>query len=266
MMRRVLGVVAAVILAAVGTAVLVMFVRGAETRALAGQETVEVLVVKEPVSKETTAEELAAFVTTERVPAKVRAVGSVADLDDLDGQVVAVDLVPGEQLVKTRFATPAQLAEQSQVEVPGGLQEVTISIEPQRAVGGQLRPGDTVGFYSSFDFEDDREEEQIAAEENPDYRQELSETTKVILHGLLVTNVQVEQLPQQTVSGEGTEESSGPDLAPTGNLLVTLAVDTSQAERIVFTAEHGLVWLTAQDKDTTTEGSQLRVPRNIYDD
>lgn len=265
MMRRVLGVLAAVVLAAVGTAVLVLFVRGAEARALAGQETVEVLVVKEPVAKETAAEELAAFVTTERVPAKVRAAGSVTDLDDLDGQVVAVDLVPGEQLVRTRFATPAQLAEQSQVDVPEGLQEVTISVEPQRAVGGQLRPGDVVGFYSSFDFQDEREEEQIAAEENPDYRQELSETTKVILHGLLVTNVQVEQLPQ-TTAGEGEDEPSGPDLAPTGNLLVTLAVDTSQAERIVFTAEHGMVWLAAQDDDTTTEGSQLRVPRNIYDD
>lgn len=265
MMRRVLGVVAAVVLAAIGTAVLVAFVRGAEARALAGQETVEVLVVKEPVSKETTAEELAAFVTTERVPAKVRAAGSVDDLDDLEGQVVAVDLVPGEQVVRTRFATPAQLAEQSQVEVPEGLQEVTISIEPHRAVGGQLRPGDLVGFLSSFNLEDKREDEQIAEEENPDYRQQLSETTKTILHGLLVTNVQVEQLPQ-TATAEGEGEPSGPDLAPTGNLLVTLAVDTSQAERIVFTAEHGTVWLTAQDEDTTTEGSQLRVPRNIYDD
>jgi pilus assembly protein CpaB len=266
MMRRVVGVIAAVVLAMVGTAVLVMFVRGAEARALAGQETVEVLVVKEPIDKETTAEDRAAFVTTERIPAKVRAADSVADLGDLDGQVAAVDLVPGEQLVRTRFVTPAQLAEQSQVEVPEGLQEVTIAIEPQRAVGGQLRPGDTVGFYSSFDLQDEREEEQIAAEENPDYRQELAETTKVILHGLLVTNVQVEQLPQQTVSDEADDGPSGPDLAPTGNLLVTLAVDTSQAERIVFTAEHGMVWLTSQDEDTTTDGSQLRVPRNIYDD
>lgn len=265
-MRRVLGVVAAVVLATIGTAVLVIFVRGAEDRALAGQETVEVLVVKEAVSRETKAEELAAFVTTERVPAKVRAAGSVTDLDDLDGQVVAVDLVPGEQLVRTRFATPAQLAEQSQIEVPAGLQEVTISIEPHRAVGGQLRPGDLVGFLSSFDFEDEREDEQIAEAENPDYRQQLSETTKTTLHQLLVTKVQVEQLPQPVGSEEEGDEPSGPELAPTGNLLVTLAVDTAQAERIVFTAEHGTVWLTAQNEDTTEDGSQLRVPGNIYDD
>jgi pilus assembly protein CpaB len=264
MMRRVLGIVAAVLLATVGTAFLVIYVRGAEERALAGEETVEVLVVKEAVDRETKAEDLAAFVATERVPAKVRAAGSVTDLDDLDGQVVAVDLLPGEQLVRSRFATPTQLAEESKVQVPEGLQEVTISIEPQRAVGGQIRPGDIVGFFSSFDLDDKREDEQIATEENEDYRQKLSETTKVILHKLLVTNVQVEQLPQTTGDDDG--EQTGPDLAPTGNLLVTLAVNTAQAERIVFTAEHGMVWLTAQNDDTTEDGSQLRVPRNIYDD
>jgi pilus assembly protein CpaB len=263
--RRILGVIGAVALAGIGTLFLVLFVRGAEARALAGQETVEVLVVQEEVPSATRGEDLAGSVVAERVPAKVRAAGSVVDLEDLAGQVAAVDLLPGEQVVASRFVTPAQLAEQSQIEVPEGLQEVTISMEPQRAVGGQLRPGDVVGFFSSFDLDDGREDEEIAAEDRDDYRQRLSETTKVILHQVLVTNVQVEQLPQ-TVLGEDETEQTGPDLAPTGNLLVTLAVDTSQAERIVFTAEHGTVWLTAQNEDTNEEGSVLRVPRNIYDD
>jgi pilus assembly protein CpaB len=266
MMRRVLGVVAAVMLAAVGTAFLVIYVRGAEDRALAGEETVEVLVVKETVQRATSATDLGGFVTTERVPMKVRADGSVGDLDDLDPDLVAaVDLLPGEQVVRSRFMTPVQLAEQSHVEVPEGLQEVTISLEPQRAVGGQIRPGDLVGFFSSFTFDDGRDDDEIANDPDPDLRQEMSDTTKVILHKLLVTNVQVEQLPQTPELGESAE-ASGPDLAPTGNLLVTLAAETAQAERIVFTAEHGTVWLTAQDEATSEDGSRLRIPRNIYDD
>jgi pilus assembly protein CpaB len=265
MMRRVLGIVAAVLLAAVGTAFLVIYVRGAEDRALAGQETVEVLVVRETVARSTKAEDLPALVATERIPAKVRADGSITDLDQLDGQVAAVDLLPGEQLVRSRFATPAQLTEASEVEVPEGLQEVTISLEPQRAVGGQVAPGDLIGFFASFNLNDKRSEEQIASEEFEAYRQELAETTKIILHKLLVTNVQVEQLPQSSAEEDGSERT-GPDLAPTGNLLLTLAVDVEQAERIVFAAEHGTIWLSAQDEDTTEEGSTLRTPRNIYDD
>lgn len=266
MNRRIIGVVAAVVLAAIGTVFLVNYVRGAEERALEGQETVEVLVVNEDVERGTPADDLGDRVSTERIPAKVRAQGSVVDLDDLEGQVASVDLVGGEQLVTGRFTTPAQLEAESDVEVPEGLQEVTISIAPHRALGGQISPGDLIGFVASFNFEDERDEEQIAEEEQEQLRQELSETTKMILHKLLITNVQVEQLPQTVDDDEADGDRSGPELAPTGNLLITLAVDVPQAERIVFSAEYGTVWLTAQDEDSSEDDSVLRTPRNIYDD
>ena len=264
MNRRIIGVVAAVLLAAVGTAFLVTYVRGAEERALAGQETVEVLVVDEDVTRGTPASDLGDAVSTERIPAKVRANGSIASLDDLDGQVTAVDLIPGEQLVVSRFADPAQLEAESRVDVPEGLQEVTISIAPHRALGGKIAPGDLVGLFASFNFDDEREEEEIANEEQEELRQELSETSKLLLNKLLVTNVQVEQLPQAPSDEE--DENTGPELAPTGNLLVTLAVDVPQAERIVFAAEYGTTWLSAQDENTSEDGSRIRTPRNIYDD
>jgi pilus assembly protein CpaB len=244
--KRIIGVVAAVLLAAVGTMSLVGYVRGAEARALAGQETVEVLVLNEEVASDTPAEDLAAVVTRERVPAKVRPADSVESLDELAGMVTAVGLVPGEQLVTTRFATPAQLADSTGVEVPEGMQEVTISLEPQRAVGGQIRPSDSVGLIASF---------------APDV---LPYNTKLVIDQLLVTYVQVEQLPSSPVESE-TDDAS-PDLAPTGNLLITLAVDVEQAERIVFAAEHGTIWLTAQNEDTDENGSAIRDPENIYRD
>jgi pilus assembly protein CpaB len=176
-----------------------------------------------------------------------------------------VDLIAGEQVVSSRFADPAQLEAESDVEVPEGLQEVTISLEPQRAVGGRIEPGDTIGFFASFNLRDKRDEEQIANEEQDYLREELSETTKMILHKVLVTNVQVEQLPQ--APGEDDDgERTGPDLAPTGNLLITLAVDVPQAERIVFVAEHGMIWLSSENEDADESGSRLRTPRNIYDD
>ncbi len=260
MKRRIIGVVAAVLLAAIGTAFLVIYVRSAEERALAGQETVEVLVVTGDVARGTPATDLAGLVTTERVPAKVRAEGGVSSLDQLDGQVASVDLVAGEQVVTSRFAEPAELETRRAIDIPEGLQGITISIAPQRALGGEIRPGDTVGFFASFSFDD----EEIVTEDEEQLRRQISETTKIILHKLLVTNVQVEQLPQ--AAGEEDVERTGPALAPTGNLLITLAVDVAQAERIVFSAEYGTIWLSAQDEDTTEEGSRIRTPGNIYDD
>ena len=249
MNRRVIGVVAAVLVAAVGTAFLVAFVRAAEDRALAGEETVEVFVVSEQVERGTPAEEVEAFLRSERVPAKVRADGSVTDLDALEGTVTSVALMPGEQLVQGRFLSPAQVAEESGVEVPEGLQEVTISLGPERAVGGQVSPGDTVGFIGSFGSAGGDEDE----------------TTKMMLHKVLVTNVQVEQLPQEPGDGEEIDGAQ-PDLAPTGNQLITLAVDVPQVERIVFAAEHGTIWLTKEPEDATEGGTEIRTPGNIYND
>jgi hypothetical protein len=97
MKRTIIGVVAAVLLAAIGTVILITFVRGAEERALAGQETVEVLVISEDVARGTAVEELEASVVSERIPAKVRPNGTVVSLDDLEGKVASVDLVAGEQ-------------------------------------------------------------------------------------------------------------------------------------------------------------------------
>ncbi|MFA9428636.1 Flp pilus assembly protein CpaB [Egicoccus sp. AB-alg2] len=270
MVRKVLGVVGAVLLALIGTGLLVAYVRGAEDRALAGEEVVEVLVVREDVPRGTEAEALGDYVAVERVPKKVRAIGGIDDLDALNGQVAAVDLVAGEQLVRPRFVTPAQLEEESQIEVPEGLQEVTLSLEPHRAMGGKVKPGDTVGIFASFDLNDKREDEQIAEAENEDYRQRLSETSKMILHKLLVTSVQWEQVPQ-TPDNTGDEASSGAsggriELAPTGNLLVTFAVSVEQAERMIFTAEHGTVWLSAEPETADEDGSVLRTPGNIYND
>ena len=258
MNRTVIGVIAAVVLASVGTLMLVLYVQGAEARALAGQETVEVLVVTEPVARGTAAEDLARAVSTEMVPAKVRADGGITDLDELDGQWTSVDLLPGEQLVAARFLSAQDLADDRGIDVPEGLQEVTVSLDPQRVLGGQLRPGHTVGVFASFTMVDEADDEDDAALTGT------TATTKKILDQVLVTNVQLEQLRPPTE--EVDEDGTGPELAPTGNLLVTFAVDVDRAERIVFTAEHGTIWLSNQGEDTDESGSRLRVPRNIYDD
>lgn len=89
MKNRIVGIVAALVLAAVGTAVLVTYVQGAERRALAGERTVEVLVVQAPIAKGTPAAELGPAVESMTVPAKVQAADSVASLDELASSVVS---------------------------------------------------------------------------------------------------------------------------------------------------------------------------------
>lgn len=240
MNRKITGLLTAGVLALAGTLILVGYVNAAEARALSGEELVDVLVATEEIKAGTKAEDLAGSVTTEQVPAKVRAEQAVTDLDDLEGKVVTVDLLPGEQLLEGRFG---EVAVGGRTLVPDGLLEVTISLDPQRAVGGQIAPGDTVAVLASFG---DLGDGQPASH--------------LILHKVVVAAVQVD--PSQTVAKDGAEESV--QRAPSGNLLVTLALDAPSVERVVFAAEHGTIWLSAEPAEAPVAGTQIVTKAKVF--
>jgi pilus assembly protein CpaB len=244
MNRKNIGVVAAVALAAVGAFVIVSYVRGIEARALAGEQVTEVLIVTESVAAGTPAADLAASVATTMVPAKVKAVDSVDTLNELDGLVAAVDLVPGEQVLRPRFLDPQDYALLGAVEVPEGLHQVSVELDAQRALGGTLLPGDTVGVIASFTNVDSAEEGHAS-----------SETTHLVLHKVLVTRM-------DGVSSSEEDGRAGAGVG--GRVMVTLAVDAAAAERVVFAAEHGSLWLTHEPAEASETGTRIQTKETIY--
>jgi pilus assembly protein CpaB len=243
-MRRLLAALAALLLLVVGTAVLVAYVHGADNRALAGVRSVDVLVADELIPVGTPADELDGLVRTETVPAKSAVAGRVTDLDALAGRVATVDLLPGEQLLVARFAQPDDLQSAGTVAVPAGLQEVSVLLEPQRAVGGRLAAGDTVGVVVSLTFEDG------------------TSATHAVLHDVLVTQVQGAPAPVETTDEPETASSGTP--VPSSSLMVTLAVSAAQAEAVVFGVEHGTLWLSLEPEGAQTDGTDIVTEGNIY--
>ena len=108
MSRRMMGVVAAIVLGALGTFVLVAYVRGAEDRAVAGEKMVGVVVASKTIDAGTAAEDLGSVTTSQRVPQKVRGDGAITSLRDVKGLVTATDLVPGEVLLKPASRRPGR--------------------------------------------------------------------------------------------------------------------------------------------------------------
>lgn len=241
MRRRLLAAAAALVLLVAGTLVLLAYVRGADARALAGTRTVEVLVVAAPILQGTPGSELAGSVRSEVLPAKAALDGRVTDLSALSGQVSTVDLQVGEQLLASRFTSPDDLQVPGTVAVPAGLQEVSILLEPQRAVGGRLVAGDTVGVLVSL----------------PEGK------THAVLHDVLVTQVQGAPAPATAAPGDPETASAGA-AAPSASLMVTFAVSAAQAEAVVFGIEHGTVWLSLEPADALTGGTDVITPENIY--
>jgi pilus assembly protein CpaB len=87
-----------------------------------------------------------------------------------------------------------------------------------------------------------------------------------VLHGVLVTQVQGAPAAPSTSSGSSgdTETASEGTPAPTGSLLITLAVTARDAEEVVFGAEHGTLWLSLEPDGADNSGTQVLTPDNVY--
>src|SRR5215210_7022036 len=101
--RRLIAAIAAMLLAGVGAVLLLGYVGSADRRAMAGMETVKVLVVEKRVAEGTPAEKLSGFVTAKTLPVKAVASGTLSNLDPIRGRVATTDMQPGEQLLASRF-------------------------------------------------------------------------------------------------------------------------------------------------------------------
>ena len=101
--RRIIGILAAVILAIIGTVALVGYVQSAKDKAVAEEALVDVYVVDKLVPKGATAETIKSSVSVEQVPARLEQPGAITDLEDVGANVAATDLQPGDQLLAARL-------------------------------------------------------------------------------------------------------------------------------------------------------------------
>ena len=257
MNRKVLGLVAAIALALVGTVAIVAYVDGAEDRALAGEQVVTVLVVQDEIPAGTPADEIGDRVAPERITQKVKAEGAMTTVTSVSGKVANATLVPGEQLVARRFVAPSVYRAAAAVDVPDDLLQTTISLSPDRAVGGTLTPGSTVAVSISFQGD--------AVTDNADTGAAGDKFTHVTLRKVLVTNVQIDETPTEDDTESDEEENNlEPADAPTSDLLITLALDDVNTERLVWAAEHGTVWLSVEPSKAPTGSTKVVTEGNVY--
>ena len=148
MKTRMIAGMVAVVLAIAGTVVLVGYVRGADSRAMAGLETVNVLVAAAPIPEGAASADVAKLSAVKQLPATAALPDRVTSVDQLAGQVALVALEPGEQLLASKFGPPPSTAPDALI-IPPELQQVTVLLELQRALGGQIKAGDTVGVFLS---------------------------------------------------------------------------------------------------------------------
>ncbi|PNI10310.1 flagellar biosynthesis protein FlgA [Arthrobacter sp. AFG7.2] len=250
MKSRLLAGTAAVALALVGALLIIFYANGADQRALASTEPVDVLVVKTAIPAGTPVNDMTASLVIEQVPAAGKSASALSSLDTKAGTVSAVDLVPGEQLLTERLVAPADVKAKGTVDVPPGLQEVSFEVEPKRVVGGRIDVGEHVGIFLTFD--------------SGGYKAKADDaTTQLTVRKVLVTAV---QRAPQAASAEKPADGTNPQdtTLPEGSLMLTVAVNDVDAGKIVFASEFGRLWLTKEPLDAQDNGPRIERKEVVY--
>ena len=142
--RRVTGAIAAMALAGVGAAGLVSWANGTKEDAEAAGAQASVVIVDKVVPTGADADTIKAATHVGTVQQKARQPGALTSEDQIGSQVAASELQPGDQLVKARLAEAVKSDHADKV-------TVSATFSAERAVGGTIETGDTVGVYLSFE-------------------------------------------------------------------------------------------------------------------
>lgn len=242
MKTRLLGGIVALVLAVVGTLLLVSYVQGSEARAQADLQPIDVLVVEKQIPQGSTLDQIKSAVKLSSLPAASVPNGALKSLDGLEGKVTSAELVPGEPLLGVRLVDPTSLSAPGSVPVPAGMQEISVQLDAQRVVGGRVSAGDTVGILALFADGDAG-----------------AQSVKQIFHKVLVTSIQRATAPSSSGTAQTASEQANTQL-PTGQLLVTFARSDADAAKIAFAAEFGKVWLT-KEPATATESTPFTLKK-----
>ncbi len=241
MIRRLIIALVALLIAAVGGVLTYLYAANADARALANVSPVQVLVVAEPIAAGTPSESLARSLTVAEIPSAAVVPGGVSDLADVAGLLTTTDLHPGEQLLASRFDAAEAIAEV--VEVPADMHELSLQLETRRVIGGQLRPGDTVGVFLSGTVTTGTSTENTSVDQ-----------THLILHKVLVTAVTGAAGHITDENGDEVEQEAA------DSIMVTFALSAADAEQLVFGAEFGTIWLSLENAQVPENGTRLVTP------
>lgn len=224
MRRRLPLALAALLLACVGVFATVAYAAAADQRAVAGRRSVWVLIATHRIPAGTTARAVRSNDYTNRVvmPAETVPPGALEVINsDIDDLAATADVKPGQLLMRAMFDKAVTLSGGLNVP-PDGL-AVSVSVDLAGDVAGYIVPGADVAILLTYT--------PPAASPDP---AEVStgavagQTTKILLPRVEVIAV-----------GVRTDASKSPVTATSTEVLLTLAVDQYDAQRLVQAANTG---------------------------
>lgn len=214
--RRVL-LITAVLVAAMGTALVFLYVQKADERAQQQYETVEVLQAVAPIEPGETIDEAAAsgklamqpVAQTDLLP------NHQTSIESLSGLVATTRIYPGEQIIADKFGGEAEA--DSPLQIPKGMLAISVNLTDPARVAGFVSPGSEVTVFLNG----------TSPAGEP--------FTRMLLQRVTVLGVG-STTPTTTTT---TTEDGAQTTEQLPRTLLTLAVDQTQAQKVLFASSNG---------------------------
>jgi pilus assembly protein CpaB len=216
--RRKILLVVAVVVALLGTALVYLYVRGADARANERFDTVNVLRAVAPIEAGETIDDAAAAgkLALEPVAQDYLLPNYQTSVEALSGSVATVRILPGEQIVSDKFGSEVAGGTGGLL-IPKGMIAISVSLTDTGRVAGFINPGSQVAIFLNG-----------TTPEGQQFSRLLLPEVQVIGVGSTTTT------QTTTTTAEGTQTTE--QLPRT---LMTLALEQADAERVLLSQTTG---------------------------
>ncbi|MGA8211439.1 MAG: Flp pilus assembly protein CpaB [Nocardioidaceae bacterium] len=240
--RRTVLLIVAALIATLGTSMVFLYVRGADSRAEAAQQPLQVLKAVSQIEPGETlaAAQAAGKVQLGTVPQKQVLTGAVNSAAGLEDKVALATIYPNEQIVTAKFGGAG---EQETLQIPRGNIAISVNLSDTGRVAGFVSPGAKVAIFASGG----------------------SAGGGVDATRVLLPKVQVIAVGATTVVSKTTTDPAGAQTTEQlPKTLFTLSLSQSEAERVLFATTHGELSFALLNDTSRVTASAGVTAKNLF--
>jgi pilus assembly protein CpaB len=227
--RRRLLLILAVFVAVIGTALVFLYVQGADKRASNQYDNVNVLKATQSVAAgESYDSALAAGkISLQPVPQNQLNQGYEIDTTALKGKIASVTIFPGQQVISSQFGDSA-VAAASSLPIPKGMIAISVNLTDPDRVAGNVQNGSAVAIFVTG---------TLGSTAGGASSSDPLQSTRLLLPNVTVLNVGSPQPPAATTAdaGDGTAAATTTEDLP--RTLLTLAVTQQEAQKVILASK-----------------------------
>lgn len=221
--RRTVLLVAALVIAALGTTMVFLYVHGVNNQALHKQDPVSVLVAKKAIEPGTAYKDASDQASFEKrtVSRDALVAGALGSTAPLVGKVTTTTIYAGQQIIPQMFGDSGQV---STLSVPSGKLAMSVQLDDPAQVAGFVDAGTNVAIF-------------------------MTSVAKGGATQLLLPKVLVLAIGDKTSTPQDTTTNGTAAAVPT--TILTIAVSQLDYQRVLFGSTHGRLNLGLLSKDFT---------------